>query len=253
LRIDPDQLGLVIEHPASGIRVEHAPDRRFAAASLYKVGIAYEVLRQASAGDLSLDDPVTIRAVDAVEEETGGLAIGSMLTVREALQAAIGPSSNAAAFALMRLIGRPRLNQSLVELPLRQTGVPLLVGDTALPGSPVLDPQQAVTTPEDMAHILTRLGRDQLLGPEASQLFRDMLALEDPWNPIGDALPPDVPILAKTGTLPGIRNIAALIGTSCGWVTLVVLTEDVDPASAHETVGALAQSIYTVFGVRGGC
>jgi hypothetical protein len=100
---------------------------------------------------------------------------------------------------------------------------------------------------------MNRLGRDELLEAEASQLLRDMLALEDPWNPISEALPPDVPILAKTGTLPGIRNIAALIGTPCGWVTLVVLTEDVDPESAHETVGALAQSIYTVFGVRGGC
>jgi hypothetical protein len=125
----------------------------------------------------------------------------------------------------------------------------LLIGSSPLAGSgPPLDREHAVTSPDDMALLLRRLATDTLLDRTSNDLLRELLALEDPWNPIGEAVPAEMPLLMKTGTLPGVWNIAGLVGTAHGWVTLVVLSEDADRDTTEETVVALAQVIHAVFG-----
>jgi beta-lactamase class A len=242
--------GVVVEHVPTGERFEWNQDRTFPSASVYKLTVAYEVLRRAKARQVDLDEPLTIEPVDAVEAEPElGLAVGEQVTVRQALEAMMSVSSNAAAYALMRRIGRVELNRSLAELGLRDTGVPLLRSDandsSADDGSGRLS---AVTTPADMAHLLRLLARDRLLDGPSRHELRRLLAFREDLDPLANSLPDDARVLAKVGNLERASNVAGLVDTPRGAVIICVFDEDVDPGDARAVSGDIARAVYGLFG-----
>ncbi len=242
------RLGLVIKDLEGGARFEYDAQRPFVSASVYKLAVAYEVLRQVDLGNLSLDDLLTIEDGDTWEEEPGGgLGPGDDVTVGMALESMMGLSSNSGAYALMRLVGRPQLNASLAALGLQQTSVPLLAGEAALPGSAPYDPEFAVTTPADMAHLLWLLETDRLLTPGSRQELERLLALEEPVDPLRQGLPPEVEVLAKSGSLEGANNTAGVIRTARGSVVVAAFTEAIDPGEAREMIASLGRLAYQLF------
>jgi beta-lactamase class A len=241
------RLGLVVEHVPSGARVEQQAARRFTAASVYKLTVAYEVLEQVDQGLLALDDLVTLQQADLLDYQPGELPAGQVLTIRRALETMLGDSSNTAAFALLRTVGRPRLNATLVRLGLQETSVPLLAGESALPGSAPHDRELAVTSAADMARLLRLLATEQLLRPASRQELRRLLAQEEPADPLRAGVPARTPVLAKAGNLPGISNVVGLIETSSGPVIVAVLTQAVDPAQARRVIADIGRSIDRLY------
>ena len=72
---------------------------------MYKLAVAHEVLRQVDLQVLSPDDRLAIERADALEAEPGDLAVGEVISAGRALEHMLGDSSNAAAYALMRMVG----------------------------------------------------------------------------------------------------------------------------------------------------
>jgi beta-lactamase class A len=245
-----DSYGVVVEHVPTGQRFERNQDRTFPSASVYKLAVAYEVLRRAGAGQLHLDEPLVIEPADAVEAEPElGLAAGEQVTVRQALEAMMSVSSNAAAHGLMRRIGRAELNRSLSDLGLRDTGVPLLrpeANDSSADGES--DRTTAVTTPADMAHLLRLLARDRLLDEPSRDELRRLLAFREDLDPLANSLPDDAQVLAKVGTLERASNVAGLVYTPRGPVIICVFDEDVDPGDARAVSGDIARAVYDLLG-----
>ena len=69
----------------------------FAAASVYKLWLAYQVLHEVDLGRLDLDTVLTIAPEDTVEPEpASGVSLGDEMTVWLALELMMGSSSNAA-------------------------------------------------------------------------------------------------------------------------------------------------------------
>jgi beta-lactamase class A len=243
----PVEVRLVVEHLVDGARFEHGANDSVPSASVYKLLLVHELLGRLERGELRADDELTIADVDALED--GGESVGDRLTVRQAIEATMGASSNRSAFALMRLIGRPQLNARLAELGLRRSSVPLLVGEIPLPGSPPLDPEYAVTSPADLAGLLRLIATGQTLSPASrAELFR-LLALEETVEPLRQVLAPET-VLAKNGWLPGVRNVAALIDTPTG-TTIVAAFVDADTdAAAEATVAQIGLAVGQLYGVR---
>ena len=242
-----ERLGLVVESIESGARFERHAQRLFPSASVYKLAVAHEVLRQVDLQELSPDDRLTIEAADALEAEPGDLAVGEVISVGRALEHMLGDSSNTAAYALMRMLGRPQLNAALADLGLPRTSVPVLASDAARPGPPPIDPQVAVTTPADMAHLLRLVATEQTLTPDSRAELHRLLALEEPGEPLGGVLPSGIEVWAKTGNLPGTTNMAGLIGTPGGAVIISVFTESVDPTEARATIAAIGRAVYHLY------
>src|SRR5690242_6492525 len=156
---DLTDYGLVLEDLSTGARIGINGSQTFPSASLYKLGVAWIALRRVDAGVLSLDAPIMIEDTDTVEPEPyGGFGEGDTPTLRDALAAMLSISSNAAAHALLRMIGRDVFADEMDRLGMTQTRVP--------------DDGLATTSADDMAHLLRLIATS----PELSAASRELIA-----------------------------------------------------------------------------
>ncbi len=154
------------------------------------------------------------------------------MSVREALRAMMGVSSNSAGHALLRRLGREQFNAGMAGLGLPNTRVPL-DEDAA-----------AVTTAADMARLLGFIVRDEGLGEASRAELHRLMALSEPLDPLRDALPEGTPIFSKAGNLARASNVVGLVITPAGPVSISVLDEDVDPGDARAMIAELARAAY---------
>jgi beta-lactamase class A len=228
---DGSPYGVVLEDLASGARIAINDTQTFPSASLYKLGVAWVTLRQADAGTLSLDAPLPIEDEDCIEPEPdGGFDSGDTPTIREALAAMVSVSSNAAAHALLRLVGRAAFTEEMDRIGLSQTRVP--------------DDSLAVTSAADVAHLLRLIATS----PELSEASRELLAHDmanvAPPDSLRDALPETVGIFDKTGNLEDASNVGALLESRRGTAILVVVDSGVDPGDARAVIAQAGLIAY---------
>jgi beta-lactamase class A len=244
LRGRTGRYGFVLEHLGRGERFALDERRTFAAASTYKLALAYEVLREAGTGQLQLDGRLTIEADDAVEPEpAGGLSVGQQVTVRRALESSMSVSSNAAGHALLRLVGRGQLNRSLARLGLSSTRVPPEGGPFGL-WRHLVGPDVATTTPGDMAQLLRLLGRGELLDRAGQAELRRLLRIPEALDPLASGLPAEATVLAKVGNLEAASNVAGLVETAGGVLIVSIYSQGVDPDEARRLCGQLGRALY---------
>jgi beta-lactamase class A len=232
-----DSYAVVLEDIRSGEQHTLNAERVFPSGSVYKLPLAWEVLRQVDAGQLSLDDVIEIQAEDTIEPEPyGGFGAGDTPTLREALSAMLSVSSNTTAHALLRMLGRDAVNSAMQDLGLRQTRVPQDVADDQDQDAGATG---AVTSAADIARVLRLLVLRQGLSPTAHDLMIHCLGHARGPDSLRDTVPDDVIVLDKTGNLRRSSNVGALLVGQNSTVILVVLDEDVDPGAARGQIARL--------------
>jgi beta-lactamase class A len=229
--------GVLVEDIGSGARLSVNETGVFQSGSVYKLALAWEVLRRVDAGRLSLDAPIEVLDEDTLEVEPfGGPASGDTPTVREALRAMFEVSSNSAAHLLLRLVGRTEFNSAMDDLALYQTRVPEQHGDG-----------DAVTSAEDVGRLLRLIATGAGLSPSSHAEVLDLLAQGGTPDALRETLPDEVCVLDKTGNLEDASNVGALLQTPRGMVILVVLDRGVDPGDARGIIARLGQAAYEEF------
>lgn len=95
LRPNPSaDYGLVIEDLGSGERLALNETRVFPSGSVYKLALAWQVLREVDLDRIDLDQPLEILPEDTIEDEpVGGLSAPDTRTVHQALRAMFTVSS----------------------------------------------------------------------------------------------------------------------------------------------------------------
>jgi beta-lactamase class A len=228
---------LILEDVASGERAALNASRVFRSGSVYKLPLAWHALREVDRGRLSLDQPLEIVAEDNIEPEPdGGFGEGDSPTLGEALRAMFSVSSNAAAHAMLRTVGRRALNQALDDAGLSRTRVPE-------------QPEggEAVTSAEDIARLMRLIARADGLSTAMQTEMLGLLGLGGWPDALRETLADDVLVLDKTGNLEDASNVAALLSTARGSVIVVVLDEGVDPGDARGIIAQLGRAAYTRF------
>jgi beta-lactamase class A len=147
-------------------------------------------------------------------------------------------SSNSAGHALLRRLGRPEFNAAMTALGLRDTRVPLSSGDD----------EAAVTSAADMAQLLRRLVREELLTDDSRRELADLLALREPLDPLPDAVPDGTPVYSKVGTLEAASNVAGVIITPSGPLIVSIFDRNVDPGIARAITADLVEAVLEVYG-----
>lgn len=99
-KLCPAEVGFFGKNLATGRTVEYRPDQPFCLASIVKLFVLAEVIRQAEEGSLKTSESIIVRR-DAKEDT---------LTIDEALDAMIGLSDNEATGALTERVGYERVN-----------------------------------------------------------------------------------------------------------------------------------------------
>ncbi|MBI3967865.1 MAG: serine hydrolase, partial [Chloroflexi bacterium] len=195
--------GVAVKNLATGQTVVVNGDTRFPTASLYKLFVMQEVVRQVSRGELSPNASLTVPAVDEEDDEpAGGVAPGETVGVGRALEAMITVSSNTAGVGLLRLVTRDRVNQTLAAAGL--TGTRL--------GATVETPDEQrwetpfTTTPVDVLRFYELLAAGQLVDPSSDALMLDLLFRQERDDRIPADLPKGTPVAHKTGELPAVRH-----------------------------------------------
>ena len=204
---------------------------QFPTASCIKVPVLVELLRQATAGALALDEEIVLRAEDQVPG-TGilkDLRPGLHLTLEDLATLAITVSDNTAANLLIDRLGQSTINACIAALGME---------GTYLGTRFVFDaPERNVGTPADFCHLLARLARRAILNGPACDRLLDMLERQQyvdyiprylPFNRFATefGLSQEVRIANKVGMLAGTTNDVAIVTLPSLRYVLVIFTKD---------------------------
>jgi beta-lactamase class A len=243
------RIGVALIHLESGATLDVRGHERFPMASIVKLPIALEVLKQVAERKLTLEravwlGPSDIRPCCTIERRhpKGGVS----RTVGELLELAITESDNTAADALLTLVGGP----DVVERRLRslrfhhinvdRTEGQLLLDMAGVTGAPppgewtvelqrrliaevdreslnkgrvrYLTDERDTATPYETATLLGRLQLGDLLPPaETNLLLTHLLQSTTGSRRLKGRLPPETVVAHKTGTTAVVINDAGII------------------------------------------
>ncbi len=216
-------LGIAAKNVATGEEVMIDADRAFPTASTFKIPVMIEVFRHAEQGLLRLDDRLTLQANDVVKGSgvLRALTPGCALTIQDLATLMIIVSDNTATNMLIdRVGGVESINQTMQKL-----GMSSIVIRNRIDFDVIGDDNRrlAEAAPHDLMRLCELIACEELISVDAS---RGMLAImrqqhylnQFPrylnYNPYGPELnePQQIWIANKTGSLPGMRADAGVIG-----------------------------------------
>jgi beta-lactamase class A len=231
---DAGRYAVVVKDLRDGRGVAINADRLFYAASLFKLEVMYEIMRQAEAGAISLAESYNVsdyyakfglgpHLIVQCEDVTLDRALGAMMSV----------SDNAAAVMLQDRAGPRNINNSMQALGLAATA---LLPENTLP-----------TTAADIALLLEAIARGQAVSPAASQGMTELMAQEKINDRIPQAVPPGTIVAHKTGNWQNATHDAGIVyGAKSTYV--VVLMSDVGfDGDAAAVQRAIMQAVWAHF------
>jgi len=163
----------------SGDRISRKGDEKFPTASLIKVGVLVTVFDLVAKGQLSLDDPLTVLAID----QTGGSGVlqyfhnGATITVKDAAWLVSTISDNTATNLLLDKINIRRMWAKMDSLGLPNTRIHSKVNlrNTSVALDSSVKYGLGVTTPNEMARLFELLANGRAVNRAADSTLLDML------------------------------------------------------------------------------
>jgi len=222
-------------------------DTLFPSASLFKIPILVELLRQQGMGIHNMNTRVRLQQrhwVDGAGVLQG--RIGEEFTVRELAELMIRVSDNIAALALLDLVGVDNVNLTLQANGLEKTRLRI--------GQPSRDwggePGENSVTAEEMGILLEKVATGRLLNDAGSKEALSLLSLEQQVAWLPALLPPNVTVAHKSGELPHLRHDAGIIYAPRSQFVVVALTSDLtDHDAAADSIARIARASYDYFEV----
>jgi beta-lactamase class A len=202
-------VGMAVIDLQTGKTITHNGDHLFATASTIKIPVLAQVFRAVRAGEVKLDDRITL----APTESVGGsgriqedLKKGPVtLTVRQLAEAMMHQSDNTATNRLIALAGLERVNRLMSDNGLRHSRLRRVMMDSAAAAKG----NENVTTPLEMARFLEALYRGKL-GP--AEDTREMVEImKGVPGEIRRSIPAHIAVAEKTGSLPGVACEAGIV------------------------------------------
>ena len=231
---------MVVFDPYSGETASLNADRRFVAASLSKLYALLTLYREASQGELSLDDKITMRSSDVWGYGTGVLArypnkypVGYTMTLRECARFMIKESDNTAELMLNRHLGEER-----IEAELRRIGA-----NSTRYWSPI-----NTTTPNDIMLVLKRIGDPSYTSPRLSAEMLELMTDTSFEERLPRPLPEEASVAHKIGSYESTFSDAGVVfpgeSSSSQEYYIVVFSEGAGQGEAIETIQDTSLAAY---------
>ena len=224
-----------VENPAE---VMVSADDPVVLASVFKIPVAVAYAREVVAG--RLDETARTRVGSRYRIGgigTAGCADDVEMSWRDLALFMLTMSDNAATDVIFHRIGQQAVDQVLADLGLRHTrligccedlfksvGADLGVdsddveatlaaaGEEAIRKLSILDPARTTaSTPREITTLLAAIWTDRAGPAEACERVRTIMSQQIWPHRLSSGFPTDVPIAAKTGTLPAVRNEAGVV------------------------------------------
>jgi beta-lactamase class A len=237
-------VGLMVHEFATGRKLTYNHEDVFPTASTLKVPLLYALYRQADAGQIDLTARVTLRHADRVPGSGVYQALDEGLrpTVRDLAELMITVSDNYATDLLYRMVGGGKLAQTLKELDLNQTFLPLTTWQLLShmggldPEDPELtydglrerlkngpwdengiayaeDERNDISSPADMVRLLELVENGHGLSPGSREGVIRILKNQNFSTIIPPRLPENrhIETAHKTGSIKGVRNDVGIV------------------------------------------
>jgi beta-lactamase class A len=249
------EIALAATNLATGEEVGRHAERPMPTASVFKLPLLVEVYRQAEAGDLDLEERVTLRAEDA-ELGSGILrdfAPGLQPTLHDLAMMMIIVSDNSATNLLLDRVGGPRR----VTAMMRDLGLSSIVVHRRIEfNEATAGGRVAEAAPRDLMRLVASLAREELVSPAASRAIRAILSrqryLEQAprfvaYGPYAAEFGKTqvIEVFNKTGMMDGLRADTGLITLGEGVVIAysAVNNPGDDDTNRHEHPGDITNGL----------
>jgi beta-lactamase class A len=230
------------------------PDVRFHAASTMKVPVMIELFRQASAGTLSLNDPLLVRnefrsIVDgsaytlsegADSDKLVYASVGKTMTLRQLCGLMITVSSNFAANLLIERVGVENVRSTVSRLG--ADGMEVLRGvedqkafDKALNNS---------TTARALLVLFEALAKGRAVSRKADAEMTAILKRQMFNDGIPAGLPPKTAVAHKTGNITRIHHDAGIVYAKRPYVLVVLVRGIQDQKQSGALIAKISKAVY---------
>lgn len=282
-------VGVGALHVETGRSVWLNAAERFPMASTYKVPIAVQLLTRVDKGEITLHDMIELEPAD-IHPGSGTISSlfddpGVALSLRNLLELMLLISDNSATDLTLRAAGGPdAVNARMAELGVTDLSVnrptSVLIADFSGVDAPpdgritigeFRQQAQGVTqaereaaqaafatdlrdtaTPNAMVQLLESVWRGDALGPESTEILKDvLLRVQTGTGRIKGVLPPGTEVGHKTGTIGGTTNDVGYIYLPDGAghvITVVFVKDSTRPVPVREaTIAQISRAIYDYF------
>ena len=204
----PGRVGIAVEDLATGTISGVNASASLPAASTIKIPVMIEVFKQMEAGTLDLNTRLHVESRDK-DYGWGDLAdarVGTVRTVKDLLWLMITDSDNTATNMLIRRVGRTHINRTMAALGLATTR---LHDDIRTDTDAIRYTLR--TSPRDMVTMLDAIARERLVDAWSSRQMLAILTGQRHNTLLPMALPKDVKIAHKTGSLHDTLNDVGIV------------------------------------------
>ena len=241
-------MGYAIMDLSSGETFLRLPDTVFPQASSIKLTILLELMRQAQEGKLSLEEKHTLRRSEMTVGDTEPiltmLGDGTVtLSLHDLAIFMVVLSDNTATNILIDRLGMDNINQGVTRLGLKETKLRRRMIDleAAKKGN------ENVSTPREMLTLIEKVHAGQALDAAHTKEYFDLLRLPKE-SEFHKALPEDVSIADKPGSLEGVRCDTGLIELpGHPFIMSITTTYDANGDEGERAVEAVARLAYDYF------
>jgi beta-lactamase class A len=239
-----------------GERLSRRGDEKFPTASLIKVGVLVTVFDLVAKGQMSLDDPLTVLAID----QTGGSGVlqylhnGATITVKDATWLVSTISDNTATNLLLDKINIRRMWAKMDSLGLPNTRIHSKVNlrNTSVAMDSSVKYGLGVTTPNEMARLFELLATSRAVNRTADSTILNMLE-HNTTNYMLQRFAGGVRAALKDGATNQNRTECTLWYLKRRVIACVMTRENKDESwtidnEAHLTMASMGAAIIRAFG-----
>lgn len=261
----PGEGGLFAKHIETGEVIAVNPDIETTTASTVKVPILVALLRQVDAGQVSLDDRLTVTEETNVKGSgvLRDLSLGVELSVRDVATLMIIVSDNTATNMIIDLVGIPYVNQTLRDFGFTRTELRDRISFERMSED---GKNFAVTTPAELAGIMEALATGRILSDSAraeifaimhKQHIRERIPRYLPFFPYVEPEDPKfngLKIANKTGSLARFRADMGLVEWPGTRYAIGIVADNIPDRrfwpenSGDQLIGRLSRIVFEHFG-----
>jgi len=230
------------------------PDKPFHAASTMKVPVMIELYRQASAGQLSLDEQLPIKnefhsivdgsvfQLDPGDDSDAVVyaAVGKTLSLRQLCEQMITVSSNFAANLLIERLGVENIRRTVTRLG--ADGMQVLRG--VEDNKAFERGMNNTTTARGLMILMQKIAAGAAVNPTADAEMAAILKLQHFNDAIPAGLPAGTVVGHKTGTITKIHNDAAIVYGPEPYVLVVLVRGLQDQKASAAVIASISHEVW---------
>jgi beta-lactamase class A len=230
------------------------PDKPFHAASTMKIPVMIELFRQVAAGQVSLEDQLTIRnefrsivdggtyalSVDDDSDREVYAAVGRTMTLRQLCELMITVSSNFATNLLIEKLGVEKIRATVTRLG--ADGMRVLRG---------LEDDKAFqkglnnsTTARGLLILLERIANGKAVDPTSDAKMVEILKRQKFNEGIPAGVPLGIAVAHKTGNITRINHDAAIVYAPQPYVLVVLVRGIEDEKKSAALIAEISRALY---------